>query len=65
MAATEYKRVAVKRFAPIEERETPEARYWSRFTLPVTQKLVRLARGAPAAEAAAVRARACASTRAE
>jgi hypothetical protein len=37
MAATttEYRRLRLRRFPQVEERDTPDARYWKKFKLPV------------------------------
>jgi hypothetical protein len=40
--AEAFKPVALKRFAPVEEKETPEGRFWRKFQVPVVDKLVRL-----------------------
>ena len=41
--ALEYKRTRLLRFAPQEERETPEARYWRRFAPVATLRQTQLA----------------------
>eukprot|EP00158_Paraphelidium_tribonemae_P000021 Partr_v1_DN11147_c0_g1_i1_m66082 putative UTP15, U3 small nucleolar ribonucleoprotein, homolog (S. cerevisiae) len=38
--AEAFKPVALKRFAPVEEKETPEGRFWRKFQVPVVDKLL-------------------------
>jgi hypothetical protein len=35
----EFKKLALKHFPPIQERETPEARYWRKYGGPVVRAL--------------------------
>ncbi|CAM9338876.1 unnamed protein product, partial [Heterosigma akashiwo] len=40
MSSTDFKKLRLKRSAPIAERETAEARYWKKFVKPVNHDLV-------------------------
>lgn len=39
--ASSYKRLTIKRFSRVQERETAEARYWRNFTNPEVQVILK------------------------